>query len=146
MSGSFAESMRDPQVAHDTRLLGDFAVIYCNGLHSDRERVAVASEGSELGVYGRKTPVLCAECASLLAYAEKRRASCPKDPKPFCSNCDTHCYRPTEREYMREVMKYAGPRSVFRGHAIDSVKHLLEGRKTKKATRETRVASREDNA
>lgn len=133
MSDRFAAKMRDPEVAKDTRLLGDFAVIYCNGVHPERERTPLVSDGAELGVYGRKLPVICDECAALLAYAEKRRAFCPKDPKPFCSYCDTHCYREAEREFMREVMRYAGPRSIVRGHAIDSVKHLMEGRKARKA-------------
>ncbi len=64
-------------------------------------------------------------------YAEKRRAFCPNDPKPFCSYCDTHCYRPDMREHMRDVMRYAGPRSMWHGHAIEGVKHLIEGKKHK---------------
>jgi hypothetical protein len=38
------------------------------------------------------------------------------------------------REQMREVMKYSGPRSIVRGHAIDSIRHLVEGRKAKRAS------------
>ena len=133
MDERFERAMRDREVVKDTRLLGDFAVIYCTGVHADRQRHALVSDGVALGVYGRKVPVVCDECAGLLAYAEERRAYCPKYPKPFCSYCDTHCYKPDMREYMREVMRYAGPRSVLRGHAIDSVKHLAEGRKYRKA-------------
>ena len=75
----------------------------------------------------------CERCADLLAYAEKRRAYCPKDPKPFCSHCDTHCYKPEQAEYMREVMRYAGPRSLLKGHAVDGIRHVIEGRKAKNA-------------
>lgn len=132
MSERFAEKMRDPQVAKDTRLLGDFAVIYCRGNHGDVRRVPLASEGAALGVYGRKTPVVCDECTGLLAYAEKRRAFCPKDPKPFCSHCDTHCYQPEMREFMRDVMRYSGPRAVLHGHAIDSAKHLIASHRQRK--------------
>jgi hypothetical protein len=126
------ERMSDPRVVRDTRLLGDFSVIYCRGNHAERERKPLASDGVILGVY-RKAPVVCEECAGLLRYAERRRALCPKEPKPFCSYCDTHCYRPEMRESMREVMRYSGPRSVVHGHAIDSVRHLIEGRKAKAA-------------
>ena len=35
------------------------------------------------------------------------------------------------RELMRDVMRYAGPRSVLRGHAIDSVRHVIAGRHAK---------------
>ncbi len=121
--------MASSDVAKDTRLLGDFAVIYCKGNHPDAERTRLDSPGAVLGVYGKRPPVVCGECAELLGYAEKRRAQCPKDPKPFCSHCDTHCYKADMRERMRDVMRYSGPRSMFRGHAIDSVKHLIEGKR-----------------
>lgn len=136
MSDRFTEQMRDPQVTKDTRLLGDFSVIYCRGVHADATRVPLVSDGAALGVYGKKLPVVCEQCAGLLRYAEKRRAYCPKDPKPFCSHCDTHCYKPEMRESMREVMRYAGPRSMLHGHAIDGIKHLIEGRKAKKEMRD----------
>ncbi len=129
----FAEGMTDAKALKDTRLLGDFAVIYCNGNHADRDRTPLQSEGASLGVYGRKAPTLCSECADLLVYAEKRRAFCPKDPKPFCSYCETHCYKADKREEMRVLMTYAGPRSMVRGHAIDGIKHLIEGLAAKKA-------------
>ena len=132
----FATRMRDPKVVSDTRLLGDFAVIYCKGNHADAAKEPLASAGSVLGVYGAKPPMVCERCADLLAYAERRRALCPKDPKPFCSHCDTHCYRPEQAEYMREVMRYAGPRSLLHGHAVDGIKHVIEGRKAKKAAAE----------
>ncbi|MDP2401194.1 MAG: nitrous oxide-stimulated promoter family protein [Actinomycetota bacterium] len=134
MDELFEQRMRDARVAHDTRLLGDFAVIYCRGVHGTAQRNELQSAAATLGVYGRKTPVVCEECADLLRYAEDRRARCPKDPKPFCSHCDTHCYRPAMREQMREVMKYSGPRSIVRGHAIDSIRHLVESRKGKRAS------------
>lgn len=137
MSDTLRAKLADRDVRKDTRLLGDFAVIYCEGVHAGAERVRLESAGVEAGVYGRRVPVVCAECAGLLAYAEKRRAFCPKDPKPFCSHCDTHCYTPEKRELMREVMRYAGPRSITRGHAIDSIKHLIEGRRAKRAAEAT---------
>src|SRR5450756_91333 len=88
-------------------------------MHSGAGRAPLVSEGASLGVYGARPPCVCAECAELLTYAEQRRANCPKDPKPFCSYCDTHCYKPAMREQMRDVMRYAGPRSLLSGHAIE---------------------------
>jgi hypothetical protein len=139
----FEERIRERDAARDTRLLGDFCVIYCKGVHPEAIREPLTSEGVGLGVYGRRSPKVCAECAELLRYAEKRRALCPKDPKPFCSYCDTHCYRPEMRESMREVMRYAGPRSMWHGHAIDGIKHLVEGRKYRRETRLSTEASDE---
>ena len=137
----FAEKMTDAKARADTKLLGDFAEIYCRGVHRGAQRAVLVSDGSGLGVYGRTAPVVCADCAELLKYAEKRRAFCPKHPKPFCSYCDTHCYSPDMRERMRNVMRYAGPRSILHGHAIDGVKHLLEGRKAAAAARATAETS-----
>jgi hypothetical protein len=131
MQDRFAEKMADERVRSDTKLLGDFTQIYCRGVHKGVARVRLASDGAGLGVYGRTAPEVCEECADLLRYAEKRRAYCPKDPKPFCSYCDTHCYTTDMRERMRDVMRYAGPRSLLHGHAIDGVKHLIEGRKAR---------------
>jgi hypothetical protein len=134
--------MRDEQVVKDTRLLGDFSAIYCRGNHEGALRAPLESDGVALGVYGRRAPAVCEECAELLRYAERRRAFCPKDPKPFCSYCDTHCYSADRREFMREIMRYSGPRSVVRGHAIDSVRHLMEGRRAKREA-SVRVSDRE---
>jgi hypothetical protein len=133
MAGSFETRIVEPHAAHDTRLLGDFSAIYCRGVHRDADRRPLMSAAAALGVYARKTPVVCDECAELLRYAEKRRAFCPKDPKPFCSNCDTHCYTGEMAERMRVVMRYAGPRSLLHGHALDGIKHALEVRRAKRS-------------
>ena len=140
MNERFLEKARDEKVRHDTRLLADFVQIWCDGHHSDREHRALHTDGAEAGMYGRKKFALCEECEAHLAYAEKRRAYCPKDPKPFCANCDTHCYKPEEREWEREVMRYSGPRSWRKGYAIDGIKHALESRAHR---RETQASARE---
>ena len=72
----------------------------------------------------------CPECAKLLEYALLRLERCPfGDEKPVCSKCPVHCYRPDRRERIREVMRFAGPRSWRRGHAIDGIKHVIDGRR-----------------
>ena len=132
MNQKFEERMSDRTVAKDTRTLGDFVEIYCQGLHRGVDRAPIHTDAAVLGVYGRKPPVLCAECEAHLAYGENRRAFCPKDPKPFCANCDVHCYRSEEREWQRQMMRYSGRRSMFRGHAIDGIKHLMETKRHKR--------------
>ena len=129
MSDRFAERMTDRKVKSDTRVVAGLGAIYCAGVHRDRVRAALTSDASALGVYGRRAPVLCDECADHIRYAEKRRAYCPKEPKPFCAHCDTHCYRSEEAAWQRRMMRYAGPRSVFRGYAGPAVMHALEARK-----------------
>jgi hypothetical protein len=128
----FVAKMKDKKVAHDTVVLADFIQIWCDGHHRDLPRRKAHTEGAELGIYGRKLPVLCAECEAHLAYAEKRRAYCPQDPKPFCANCETHCYKSDEREWQRQMMRYSGPKSWRKGHALDGIKHLLESRRYRK--------------
>ena len=132
MHDRFVEKMQDTKVKHDTTVLADFIQIWCEGHHEATERHTVRTDAAELGVYGKKTPVLCDECEAHLAYAEKRRAYCPQDPKPFCAHCEVHCYKDDERTWQRELMRYAGPKSWRKGHAIDGIKHMLEGRKWKR--------------
>jgi hypothetical protein len=138
----FVDKMRDPKVLHDSVVLADFIQIWCDGHHRDQERRLVDTDGAQLGIYGRKRPTLCEECDAHLAYAEKRRAFCPHDPKPFCANCEIHCYKSDEREWQRELMRYSGPKSWRKGHAIDGIKHVLESRKfRKKALAKAREAA-----
>lgn len=132
MNDRFAERMRDAKVREDTRIVAGLGAIYCAGVHADRERPPLESDAATLGVYGRRVPRLCAECAEHIRYAEKRRAYCPKDPKPFCAHCDTHCYSAAESEWQRQMMRYAGPRSMWHGYAIPGIKHALEARKWRK--------------
>ena len=129
MNERFEKAMSDKAIRHDTVVVADFIQIWCDGHHAGLERARVNTDAAELGVYGRKRPVLCEECSAHLAYAEKRRAYCPKDPKPFCAHCDTHCYKSDEREWQRQLMRYSGPKSWRKGHAIDGIKHMLEARK-----------------
>jgi len=131
MNERFAERMDDPKVRHDVAVLGDFVQIWCDGLHADRPRAQVDTDATKLGVY-KRAPLLCEECEAHLAYAEKRRALCPKDPKPFCAHCDTHCYKSDERVWQQQMMRYAGPKSWRKGHAIDGIKHVLEARRWKR--------------
>lgn len=146
MNDAFVARMREPQVISDAITLGDFIQIWCDAHHSGSERRPVRTDGAQLGTYGRKRPVLCEECEAHLAYAEKRRAFCPHDPKPFCAYCETHCYKSDEREWQREMMRYVGPKSWRKGHAIDGIKHLLDGRKHRKlAEAKARAAASETN-
>ena len=68
---------------------------------------------------------LCPECAALLDYALRRLDSCRfGNDKPSCRKCPVHCYRADMRERIRTVMRWAGPRMIFR-HPIAATRHLL---------------------
>lgn len=110
--------------------------------------MALEGDASALGVYGHRAPVLCDECAAHIRYAEKRRAYCPKNPKPFCAHCDTQCYSADEVKWQRQMMRFAGPRSMWHGYAIPGIKHALEARKWRKemARRAAANAERTDDS
>ncbi len=73
---------------------------------------------------------LCAGCAELLGYALERLDRCPfQEGKTTCAKCPVHCYKPSMREAVRAVMRYAGPRMVWR-HPVLALFHLLDGRRT----------------
>jgi hypothetical protein len=72
---------------------------------------------------------LCDDCAVLGAYADERLDKCVYAvEKPTCLNCPIHCYKRDQREAIREVMRYAGPRMLMR-HPILAAWHVLDGRR-----------------
>ena len=77
--------------------------------------------------HDRSGPALCPSCEALSAYAHQRLSSCPfQAGKTVCSKCSVHCYKPQLREEIRAVMRYAGPRMVYR-HPGMALAHLLHG-------------------
>ena len=104
------------------------------GINTKREREkAVVSEMIALYCrrqHGRKNG-LCPECTALNTYARQRSDKCPfMETKTFCSNCKVHCYKPEMREEIRTVMRFSGPRMIFR-HPVMAVRHVLEVKKEK---------------
>lgn len=94
----------------EKKVIGNMIAIYCAGNHADREHDA---EG------------LCPECAEFAAYARTRSDRCPMiETKAFCANCPVHCYKPSMREKIRQVMRYAGPRMIWH-HPVDACRHLV---------------------
>jgi hypothetical protein len=71
----------------------------------------------------------CSDCKGVFAYAIKRLNKCSfGEDKPACAHCPTHCYRPDMRQRIREVMRYAGPRMIWR-HPFLAACHLIESRR-----------------
>jgi hypothetical protein len=69
---------------------------------------------------------LCLACADLLDYATARLRRCPfQGDKPTCAKCPIHCYQLRRREEARIVMRYAGPRILWR-HPILSLLHYFD--------------------
>ena len=107
-------------IDREKRTIAAMVKIYCEGHHTDQ-----------------RPP--CDDCQSLLDYAIHRLSCCPfQENKPVCADCAIHCYKKDMRERVREVMRYAGPRMIFR-HPVLAIGHLLDKRKPKpdKNNRET---------
>jgi hypothetical protein len=69
---------------------------------------------------------LCPACEALLAYAFGRLERCPfGGSKPTCARCPIHCYQPARRAEVQRVMRYAGPRMLFR-HPWMALRHQLD--------------------
>ena len=69
---------------------------------------------------------LCSNCEELMSYSETRLAKCPYgQAKPTCAKCPVHCYKKEQREQMRQVMRYAGPRMPWR-HPLKALTHIFD--------------------
>jgi len=113
---------REPaRIAREKRTIEAMVQIYCRAHH---------------GTGG----VLCAECQSLYDYAVCRLDRCPYgSAKTTCVRCPTHCYKPAMRERVKEVMRYAGPRLLFR-RPILALLHMLDSRRKPRRAEKDRPA------
>lgn len=69
---------------------------------------------------------LCSECLELLNYALERLKRCPfQKRKTDCAKCRVHCYKPDMRAKIRLVMRYAGPRMIYR-HPVLAILHVID--------------------
>ena len=99
-----------PRMDREARTIRCMIAISCRDKH--------ASAGS-----------LCLACAALRDYALVRLDRCPfREDKPACADCTVHCYKPDQRARVREVMRYAGPRMLWR-HPVLALAHWLVDRR-----------------
>jgi hypothetical protein len=121
---------RHPRLARELTTIGAMARIYCRDVH-----------GTAAG--------LCAPCQALMDYATRRLDRCVfGDDKPTCANCTVHCYNAENREAVRTMMRYAGPRMLWR-HPFLAIAHVVDGRRPAPALPKAKpakaAASADDN-
>lgn len=76
---------------------------------------------------------ICVGRQELLDYAHERLNRCPfGENKPTCRKCPIHCYKPTMKRQMQEVMRFAGPRMLWY-HPIAAIQHLWKEMKPVKS-------------
>lgn len=97
-----------PRITREKRTVEAMLRIYCRDHHGTRG-------------------ALCGECAELLEYAHARLDRCRfAGKKPTCGNCPVHCYKPSMKAKIVEVMRYSGPRMTLR-HPYYALRHFLDG-------------------
>jgi Nitrous oxide-stimulated promoter len=92
----------------------------------DREKGTIKKM---LGIYCRahhnNPQGLCSECSQLKEYAFLKLNNCPFGrKKPVCSKCRVHCYGQEQRVKIIKVMRFSGPRMVYK-HPIFALKHAI---------------------
>lgn len=69
---------------------------------------------------------LCSECDKLYHYAQRRLSSCKfGEDKPTCEKCPVHCYSSPMRDKIKQVMRFSGPRMLFR-YPVLAIRHLIK--------------------
>jgi len=85
----------EARINREKRIVSNMILLYCKHHHNSSS--------------------LCETCNTLQEYTFKRLISCPfEKDKPACSKCTNHCYNKTEKKKINEVMRYAGPKMLFK--------------------------------
>lgn len=88
----------------EMRTVYEMIHLYCREKHKEKE--------------------LCEKCLALYEYAKMRIEKCPfMETKTFCSQCKVHCYKKDQREQIRKVMRFSGPRMLLY-HPLMAIRHL----------------------
>ena len=97
-----------PRIQREQHTVNLMIALYCKAHHAP-------TQGS-----------LCEACTELQAYALRRTLACKfGDQKPACSQCPVHCYRAAQRQQIRQVMRYAGPRMIIH-HPLYALLHVYD--------------------
>jgi hypothetical protein len=100
-----------PRIAREKKTIDKMVHLYCKSKHN--------TNGSKL----------CDDCSEFLSYAFMRLDKCPfQEEKSTCGKCLVHCYRPDMREKAKKVMRYSGPRLIYRSPIL-ALHHVFDGRK-----------------
>jgi hypothetical protein len=74
---------------------------------------------------------LCPDCGTLFNYAIARIEKCIFGfSKPACNKCEVHCYSPRMKEKVKEVMRFSGPKMLYK-HPVLAIAHILKEKRNK---------------
>lgn len=108
----------------DLKTLALFINIYCRHKHPEAPKAEPLLRSHDVRRIAGREIHLCDGCTRLLTHAFVKRSHCPMDPKPMCKHCPNHCYHPSYRQQIREVMQFSGRKMVLGGR-LDYLFHLL---------------------
>lgn len=95
------------RIRREKATVGIMIEMYCRAHH-----------GSALGV--------CARCQTLHEHSLRKIERCRFGAaKPVCARCRIHCYGKDMRNQIRAVMRFAGPRMMFR-HPLLALLHAMD--------------------
>jgi hypothetical protein len=76
--------------------------------------------------HGKGPERLCPKCEETARYAQARIDECRfRSDKPTCVKCPVHCYSKAERENIKRIMRFSGPRMLV-SHPVLAILHLKD--------------------
>jgi len=111
-------------IERDLITLARFIEVYCRQRHADLPKAPVDMKMHDVTALMGRPVHLCRDCTKLITHAFTKRTFCPMRPKPACKHCPSHCYHPTYRNKIQEVMRYSGMKIMLSGR-LDYLLHLL---------------------
>ncbi len=102
--------------------------IFTNRMHREAQTIKVM-----VGIYCQhhhgSVVSECNECSEIQNYALDRLHYCPyQEGKTSCRNCPIHCYKPSMKDEVKKVMRFAGPRMALK-HPILTLFHFIDDRR-----------------
>jgi len=108
-----------------TRIRGFFRIFAACMTRIEREKQTVCKMIELYCRHHLKQNRMPDEYQHLAEFACRRLDHCKYgEQKTACKNCPTHCYAPKEREQIREIIRWAGPRMLFYS-PVEAIKHFL---------------------
>ena len=105
----------DAKLKKDLKTLSEFIATFCYRHHPDANKAPVAVRSPDSSRILLNNMSLCSDCLELLEHASAKRYRCTMQPKPTCRHCPNHCYHPTYRQQIRQVMRSSGMRMLLGG-------------------------------
>ena len=120
-------SEEHPRIKREKKTIYKMVHVYCKAKHNTKKNQ------------------LCDDCTEFLSYAFMRLDKCPfQEEKSTCGKCLVHCYQPEMRQKAKKIMRYSGPRLIYRSPIL-SLHHVFDGRKKPLTLKEFKVKKAQES-